>query len=87
MTLTCATCKPADMPCQISKECKRERRMKVLGNMSHVRDKVVCHYCKSEISIDTAWAKENKRGHKVYYCPEHYEKESKNWEKHGGNSY
>jgi len=26
MKLTCATCKPADMPCQISKECKRERR-------------------------------------------------------------
>lgn len=86
MTLTCATCKPADMPCQISKECKRERRTIMLEDVDQTGT-VVCHYCKIKLPIEKAWAKENKRGHKVYYCPEHYEKESRMWEKHGSNPY
>ena len=33
---TCMHCKPADMPCQISKECKRERReRKVTDDKKH----------------------------------------------------
>jgi len=54
----------------------------MVGDMSRIGT-VVCHYCKIKLSIDKAWAKDSKRGHKVYYCPEHYEKEDKMWEKKG----
>jgi len=44
---------------------------------------VICHYCKKEIPMHKAWAKERKAGQNllVYYCIEHYEKERRNWEK------
>jgi hypothetical protein len=48
---------------------------------------VVCHYCKVKLAVEKAWAKETKKGRKVYYCPEHYEKEAKMWERHGSNPY
>jgi hypothetical protein len=58
----------------------------MLGDMSQI-ETVICHYCKAKLSIEKAWAKETKKGHKIYYCPEHYEKESKMWEKHSGMPY